>query len=155
MGVNDLLLLLLVGAIAGLLADRLVGVLNGIDQKTWNPATDNQITAQYSAEALEGMSFGKDPLGVYQQLKVNLMHEIKTAPFYAVHITAGISHSNGGITTNGKGQVTDREKKVIPGLYAAGDTTIIWHSNYGGGFPAALVQGHIAGKNAAAWKPWK
>jgi starch synthase len=36
------------------LADRLVGVLNGIDQKTWNPGADSQITAQYSAEALEG-----------------------------------------------------------------------------------------------------
>jgi starch synthase len=36
------------------LGDRLVGVLNGIDQRIWNPATDAQITAQYSAEKLEG-----------------------------------------------------------------------------------------------------
>jgi starch synthase len=36
------------------LADRLVGVLNGIDQRTWDPATDRQITAQYSAAKLEG-----------------------------------------------------------------------------------------------------
>jgi starch synthase len=36
------------------LADRLVGVLNGIDQGVWNPAMDSQITAQYSAEKLEG-----------------------------------------------------------------------------------------------------
>ncbi|HWB41124.1 MAG TPA: glycogen synthase GlgA [Gemmatimonadales bacterium] len=36
------------------LGDRLVGVLNGIDQRIWNPATDTQITAQYSAEKLEG-----------------------------------------------------------------------------------------------------
>ena len=36
------------------LGDRLVGVLNGIDQRVWNPATDAQITAQYSAEKLEG-----------------------------------------------------------------------------------------------------
>ena len=36
------------------LADRLVGVLNGIDQHSWNPANDPQITAQYSAENLEG-----------------------------------------------------------------------------------------------------
>jgi starch synthase len=36
------------------LGDRLVGVLNGIDQRVWNPATDGQITAQYSAEKLEG-----------------------------------------------------------------------------------------------------
>jgi starch synthase len=36
------------------LGNRLVGVLNGIDQRIWNPATDPQITAQYSAEKLEG-----------------------------------------------------------------------------------------------------
>jgi starch synthase len=36
------------------LADRLVGVLNGIDQRAWDPATDRQITAQYSAQNLEG-----------------------------------------------------------------------------------------------------
>ncbi len=36
------------------LGDRLVGVLNGIDQRVWNPATDPQITAQYTAEKLEG-----------------------------------------------------------------------------------------------------
>src|SRR5687768_12660446 len=36
------------------LGERLVGVLNGIDQRIWNPATDTQITAQYSAEKLEG-----------------------------------------------------------------------------------------------------
>ncbi len=36
------------------LGERLVGVLNGIDQRVWNPATDTQITAQYSADKLEG-----------------------------------------------------------------------------------------------------
>jgi starch synthase len=36
------------------LGDRLVGVLNGIDQREWNPATDDQITAPYSADDLDG-----------------------------------------------------------------------------------------------------
>jgi starch synthase len=58
------------------LADRLVGVLNGIDQKTWSPATDNQITAQYSAEALEGKRRCKAALqrsfGLPQRRKVPL-----------------------------------------------------------------------------------
>jgi starch synthase len=36
------------------LGNRLAGVLNGIDQRAWNPATDTQITARYSADHLEG-----------------------------------------------------------------------------------------------------
>ena len=58
------------------LADRLVGVLNGIDQRTWNPATDPQITAQYSAQNLEGKRRCKVALqrsfGLPQRRKVPL-----------------------------------------------------------------------------------
>ncbi len=36
------------------LGHRLVGILNGIDQRTWDPAIDTQITAKYSADKLEG-----------------------------------------------------------------------------------------------------
>jgi starch synthase len=58
------------------LADRLVGVLNGIDQRTWNPATDRQITAQYSAQNLEGKRRCKAALqrsfGLPQRRKVPL-----------------------------------------------------------------------------------
>ncbi|MFL5450078.1 MAG: glycogen synthase [Gemmatimonadales bacterium] len=58
------------------LADRLVGVLNGIDQHTWNPANDPQITAQYSPEKLEGKRRCKAALqrsfGLPQRRKVPL-----------------------------------------------------------------------------------
>ncbi len=36
------------------LGDRLVGVLNGIDQHLWNPADDPQITSPYADEHLDG-----------------------------------------------------------------------------------------------------
>lgn len=58
------------------LGDRLVGVLNGIDQRTWDPAGDGQITAQYSAENLEGKRRCKAALqrsfGLPQRRKVPL-----------------------------------------------------------------------------------
>jgi starch synthase len=58
------------------LADRLVGVLNGIDQRAWDPATDRQITAQYSATKLEGKRRCKAALqrsfGLPQRRKVPL-----------------------------------------------------------------------------------
>jgi starch synthase len=58
------------------LAERLVGVLNGIDQRAWDPATDSQITAQYSAQNLEGKRRCKAALqrsfGLPQRRKVPL-----------------------------------------------------------------------------------
>ncbi len=36
------------------LGDRLVGILNGIDQREWDPTVDDQLTARYSAEKLDG-----------------------------------------------------------------------------------------------------
>jgi starch synthase len=36
------------------MGDRLVGILNGIDQQVWDPATDQQILAHYTAGDLEG-----------------------------------------------------------------------------------------------------
>ena len=44
------------------LGDRLVGVLNGIDQHVWNPATDPHLAATYSAHTLGGKSVCKAAL---------------------------------------------------------------------------------------------
>jgi starch synthase len=58
------------------LGDRLVGVLNGIDQREWDPATDTQITAPYSAEQFDGKRRCKAALqrsfGLPQRRKVPL-----------------------------------------------------------------------------------
>ena len=44
------------------LGDRLVGILNGIDQTVWDPSTDPQILARYSAQHLEGKHLCKAAL---------------------------------------------------------------------------------------------
>jgi len=58
------------------LGDRVVGVLNGIDLRAWNPSADRQITSQYSADNLDGKRRCKAALqrsfGLPQRRKVPL-----------------------------------------------------------------------------------
>jgi succinate dehydrogenase/fumarate reductase flavoprotein subunit len=111
----------------------------------YNKAVEDGTTAE-----LRIPKTNDHPLGLYEKFGMNFLNKIETPPFYGVHITAGISHADGGLAINGKCQVIDGEKKVIPGLYAGGDTTVLWHSNYATGYSQALCLGYIAGTNAAA-----
>ena len=81
--------------------------------------------------------------------------KIDTAPFYAGARVPTVHHTMGGIEINTKTQVIDMNGKIIPGLYAAGETTGGIHgSNRLGGnaLPDTAVFGKIAGENAAAAK---
>ncbi|MEO8223307.1 MAG: glycogen synthase [Gammaproteobacteria bacterium] len=42
--------------------NRLVGILNGVDYSTWDPATDRRIAAQYAADNLAGKQACRDAL---------------------------------------------------------------------------------------------
>jgi len=44
------------------LGDRLVGIINGIDQRVWDPATDDYIAAHYSRDDLSGKAACKAAL---------------------------------------------------------------------------------------------
>jgi flavocytochrome c len=79
--------------------------------------------------------------------------KIDTPPYYAGARTPTVHHTMGGIKINESAQVIDTEGKVIPGLYAAGETTGGIHgANRLGGnaLPDIHVFGRIAGANAAA-----
>ncbi len=58
------------------LGDRLVGIINGIDQRVWNPATDGYIAAHYSRDDLTGKAACKAALqhsfGLAERPKVPL-----------------------------------------------------------------------------------
>ncbi len=80
--------------------------------------------------------------------------DLSTAPFYAIQIAPGIHHTMGGIKINPETQVIDTDGNVIPGLFAAGETTGGVHGgNRIGGNAVCdfVVFGRIAGANAAAY----
>ena len=80
--------------------------------------------------------------------------DLSTAPFYAIQIAPGIHHTMGGIKIDTLTEVIDTEGNVIPGLFAAGETTGGVHGgNRIGGNAVCdfVVFGRIAGAQAAAF----
>lgn len=90
--------------------------------------------------------FGKDK---------TYLTSVTKAPFYSAHIGTALLVTLGGLTINDKLQVLDKEKKVIPGLYAAGNNSgscfavdypiVVTGCSHG----RAYTFGYLAGKNAA------
>ena len=82
----------------------------------------------------------------------NGMEKLAVAPFYAIKIAPGIHHTMGGIKIDTKAEVIDTEGKVIPGLFACGETTGGIHGgNRVGGNAVCdfIVFGRIAGQSAS------
>lgn len=73
-------------------------------------------------------------------------------PYYATIMSPSVHHTMGGIAINKNTQVLNKNGKVIPGLFAAGEVTGGIHgANRVGGnaVPDALVYGRVAGQEAA------
>ena len=82
---------------------------------------------------------------------------IETPPFYGVEVYPGIFNTCGGPRKNGKAQVLDTKKNPIPRLYTAGvlgSTTGNLYCVSGHNWAEFMAFGRIAGRNAAAEKPW-
>jgi len=78
--------------------------------------------------------------------------DLSTAPFYAIQIAPGIHHTMGGIKIDTDAEVISTDGSVIPGLFAAGETTGGVHGgNRIGGNAVCdfVVFGRIAGLSAA------
>ncbi len=74
-------------------------------------------------------------------------------PYYATPVTVAVHHTMGGIRITPKAEVLDKDGKVIPGLYAAGEVTGGIHGTNRVGcnaVPDALVFGRIAGQSVAS-----
>ncbi|WP_237978389.1 FAD-dependent oxidoreductase [Mesosutterella porci] len=100
------------------------------------------------AEYNRGVDEKKDALG----RSPTVMTKLEKAPFYAGRASMAVHHTMGGILIDVKARVIDRRLRVIPGLYAAGETTGGIHgTNRVGGNAIAdiFTFGRIAGRSAA------
>ena len=114
----------------GLSAEAQQNFVNTMD--TWNQSVANGIDEEF------GRNNGMDD-------------DLSTAPYYAIKIAPGIHHTMGGIKINTSAEVIDTDGNVIPGLFAAGETTGGIHGgNRVGGNAVCdfIVFGRIAGQSA-------
>jgi len=84
--------------------------------------------------------------------KTNWAMPLKKPPFTAVPVTGGVTFTFGGVKCNTDAQVISSSRRVIPGLYVAGEPMgEIYYYNYPGATSVirGAVYGRIAGKHAA------
>lgn len=83
--------------------------------------------------------------------KSNWAVSLNDPPYYVYKVTGGITFSFGGVKINTDAKVIDKRGSVIPGLYAAGNSTgELFYDNYPGGTAQmnAAVYGKIAAESA-------
>jgi succinate dehydrogenase/fumarate reductase flavoprotein subunit len=99
-------------------------------------------------------SAGKDPeFG----RDTRTLKPVEAPPFYAVPLYPGMVCTHGGARRNGKAQILNPYKKPIPRLYSAGSFGSVYGRIYSvtaGNIGEVCAFGRIAGRNAAAEKPW-
>jgi len=107
---------------------------------TWNAVCKAGVDAEYGRPA-------------------STLTPLATPPYYAVTLMPGGICTMGGPERNERCQVLGHDKNPIPRLYEAGNLGGIFGHTYGaaGGNIGCLVMAHgrIAGRNAAALKPFR
>jgi 3-oxosteroid 1-dehydrogenase len=89
--------------------------------------------------------------------RTGTLKPVEKPPFYALPLVAGGPNTKGGIMANAQREVLTWEGKPIPRLFTAGEISSALKFVYqgGGNLTECIVFGRVAGKNAAALKPWK
>lgn len=81
---------------------------------------------------------------------------VETPPFYAIELWPGLVSTRGGPRRDKQARVLNHAGKPIPRLYAAGELGSVLGLLYGvSSLTECLAFGRIAGRNAAAEKPWQ
>ncbi|WEV57064.1 FAD-dependent oxidoreductase [Ligilactobacillus acidipiscis] len=110
--------------------------------------SDNSLTETVT-EYNDGAKSGHDSMGK----DVKHVIPLTTAPYYAAHIYPVIMGTFGGVKTNEKYEVLDKDGKVIPNLFSTGESANkrLYNHVYmsGSSVQFALTSGRVAGKAAA------
>ena len=87
---------------------------------------------------------------------VDTLGPVSKPPFYALPLYPGGPNTTGGLRANAQREVLDWDDKPIPRLYSAGELASVFQFVYqgGGNLAEGITFGRLAGRNAAAEKPW-
>ena len=86
--------------------------------------------------------------------RANLPRALNEGNYYAIEVTPGVHHTMGGVSIDDKTEILSEDKKVIPGLYGAGEVTGGVHgaNRLGGNAISDIITfGRLAGEQAAAY----
>ena len=121
-----------------------------------DPATLEATVAAYNAGCPEGQWDPTRPDGLATDgvtpPKSNWAKPIESGPFIAYPVMCANVFTFGGLKVDAASRVIDRDGRAIPGLYAAGEMTGLYYSNYTGSTSVlrGATFGRIAGADAAA-----
>jgi 3-oxosteroid 1-dehydrogenase len=140
-------------------ADTIEGLAKKIEL---DPAALRATIERFNEQAARGVDedFGRgDKLADRYYADVNVqpnptLRPLTVAPFYAIPVFAGDLGTKGGLVTDAAARVLDPQGAVIPGLFAAGNTSAavmgMSYPGAGGTIGPALVFGFLAAEAAAA-----
>jgi 3-oxosteroid 1-dehydrogenase len=88
--------------------------------------------------------------------EVGTMGPVAKPPYFAIPLYPGGPNTTGGLKSNGRREVLDWEDRPIARLYTAGEISSVFQFVYqgGGNLAEGITFGRIAGRNAAAERPW-
>ena len=134
-------------------ADTIAELAAGIDV---DPAALEATVAAYNAACPGGEWDPTRPDGLATDgvtpPKSNWATPIESGPFIAYPVMCANVFTFGGLKVDATSRVVDRDGRTVPGLYAAGEMTGLYYSNYTGSTSVlrGATFGRIAGADAAS-----
>ncbi len=123
------------------------GTITELAQKLGLPAGTLEATVtQYNAAVDAGTTAQLTPA---RSTTAHKAWPIRSAPFYAVRLAAGITYTMGGIAIDGDSRVLDANDHPITGLYAAGCATGGLEGGAAVGYVGGLSKSSVTGFRAA------